>query len=142
MHQLQAWEDNWRGVRTDTGVDTRNNITEHLANERTFLAWVRTSIGIMAFGFVLVKFSLFMRQLTALLEKKPLHAGYGFSAIAGIIIVATGTLAVVLGWLRYLHAFKYIQQGRYGHSTVVLSVLTGFILLMGLLLSVYLVTTI
>jgi putative membrane protein len=123
-------------------MDQRSNVTEHLANERTFLAWVRTSIGIMAFGFVLVKFSLFMRQLTALLEKKPLHAGYGFSAVAGIIIVAAGTLAVVLGWLRYLHAYKHIQQGRYSHSTVVLSVLTGFILLMGLLLSVYLATTI
>jgi len=123
-------------------MDTRSNVTEHLANERTFLAWVRTSIGIMAFGFVLVKFSLFMRQLTALLERKPFHAGYGFSAVAGIVIVAAGTLAVVLGWLRYLHAFKHIQQGSYGHSTAVLSILTGFILVMGALLSVYLVTTI
>jgi len=30
----------------------------HLANERTFLAWIRTSIGIMAFGFVVEKFGL------------------------------------------------------------------------------------
>ena len=32
----------------------------HMANERTFLAWIRTSIGIMAFGFVVEKFALFM----------------------------------------------------------------------------------
>ena len=37
------------------------NIREHLANERTFLAWMRTSIGIMAFGFVVVKFALFVK---------------------------------------------------------------------------------
>ena len=33
---------------------------DHLANERTYLAWVRTGVGIMAFGFVVVKFSLFL----------------------------------------------------------------------------------
>ena len=41
-----------------------SHITDHLANERTFLAWIRTSIGIMAFGFVVQKFALFMRQVS------------------------------------------------------------------------------
>ncbi|MBB5439184.1 uncharacterized membrane protein YidH (DUF202 family) [Pedobacter sp. AK017] len=41
----------------------RGNAGDHLANERTFLAWIRTSIGIMGFGFVVVKFSLFVRQI-------------------------------------------------------------------------------
>jgi uncharacterized membrane protein YidH (DUF202 family) len=36
----------------------------HMANERTFLAWIRTSIGIMAFGFVVEKFSLFIKQVS------------------------------------------------------------------------------
>ena len=35
----------------------------HMANERTFLAWIRTAIGIMAFGFVVEKFSLFLKYL-------------------------------------------------------------------------------
>ncbi|WP_167516127.1 MULTISPECIES: YidH family protein [Mucilaginibacter] len=35
------------------------NASDHLANERTFLAWIRTSIALMGFGFVVVKFSLF-----------------------------------------------------------------------------------
>ena len=38
------------------------NTANHLANERTFLAWIRTSVGLMAFGFVVVKFSLFVKQ--------------------------------------------------------------------------------
>ena len=37
---------------------------DHMANERTFLAWVRTSIAIMAFGFVVEKFALFIREIT------------------------------------------------------------------------------
>lgn len=40
------------------------NPSDHLANERTFLAWVRTSIALMGFGFVVVKFSLFIKQLS------------------------------------------------------------------------------
>lgn len=38
-----------------------HNRRVHLANERTFLAWIRTSIGIMAFGFAFEKFALFVR---------------------------------------------------------------------------------
>lgn len=83
-----------------------------------------------------------MRQLAALLSKEHAQGGYGLSAITGVILVAAGKITVVMGWLRYLHAFKHIQQGRYGHSTVVVSLLTGFLLIMGLLLAVYLLTTI
>ncbi len=45
----------------------------HMANERTFLAWVRTSIGIMAFGFVVEKFALFMKKLAYFFEKSNIH---------------------------------------------------------------------
>ncbi len=44
--------------------------SDHLANERTYLAWVRTSIGIMAFGFVVVKFNLFIKQIAIVLRNK------------------------------------------------------------------------
>lgn len=50
----------------------------HLANERTFLLWIRTSIGIMAFGFVVEKFGLFLRQLYLLTGRQfsPNHREY------------------------------------------------------------------
>ncbi|UZJ63104.1 DUF202 domain-containing protein [Sphingobacterium sp. KU25419] len=44
--------------------------SDHLANERTFLAWIRTSIGIMGFGFVVVKFSLFVKQVSLILHNQ------------------------------------------------------------------------
>ena len=40
-----------------------------MANERTFLAWIRTSIGIMAFGFVVEKFALFHKKISIFLRK-------------------------------------------------------------------------
>src|SRR5215470_3041961 len=39
--------------------------TDHAANERTFLAWVRTGIATIAFGFVIEKFNLFVLTLAA-----------------------------------------------------------------------------
>jgi len=41
------------------------NFTEHSANERTFLAWIRTGIAVIAFGFVVEKFNLFILALTS-----------------------------------------------------------------------------
>jgi putative membrane protein len=41
----------------------------HMANERTFLAWIRTSIGIMAFGFVVEKFALFIKLMSLIFGK-------------------------------------------------------------------------
>jgi len=43
-----------------------NRARDHLANERTFLAWVRTGAAIVVFGFAIGRFSIAMRQLTAL----------------------------------------------------------------------------
>ena len=79
----------------------QKNITNHLANERTFLAWIRTSIGIMAFGFVVVKFSLFVKQFTLLLNKEDVVHQKGYSAIMGIVLVAAGMITSIFAFIRY-----------------------------------------
>ena len=45
-------------------VENSNRARDHLANERTFLAWVRTSVAIVVFGFAIGRFAIAMRQLT------------------------------------------------------------------------------
>jgi putative membrane protein len=57
------------------------NTAIHLANERTFLAWIRTSVGLMAFGFVVVKFSLFVKQISLLIGGGDVVQNRGYSAI-------------------------------------------------------------
>ena len=47
----------------DKEISRGLNRLVHMANERTFLAWIRTSIGIMAFGFVVGKFTFFIRKI-------------------------------------------------------------------------------
>jgi len=115
------------------------NTTDHLANERTFLAWMRTSVGLMAFGFVVVKFSLFVKQISLLLGKENIIQNRGFSAIVGIILVVVGTITSVLSYIRYRKTEKQIKEGYYRHSSLLLTVITAFIFLVSVLLIAYLI---
>ncbi len=122
--------------------EKRNNASDHLANERTFLAWIRTSIGIMAFGFVVVKFSLFVKQISMILGKENIIHLKGYSGILGIVLVAVGTLTAVLSYMRYINSEIQINEGYYKHSSLLITVLTTFIFLVSVLLIVYLVNSI
>lgn len=122
--------------------EKRNNASDHLANERTFLAWIRTSIGIMAFGFVVVKFSLFVKQISMILGKENIIHSKGYSGILGIVLVAVGTVTAVLSYMRYINSEKQINEGYYKHSSLLITVLTTFIFLVSVLLIVYLVNSI
>lgn len=118
------------------------NASGHLANERTFLAWMRTSIGIMAFGFVVVKFSLFVKQISLILGKENLIHSKGYSGIVGIILVAVGTVTAVLSYIRYRRSEKQLNEGYYKHSSLLITVLTLFIFLVSVFLIVYLIDSI
>ncbi len=117
------------------------NPADHLANERTFLAWVRTSIGIMAFGFVVVKFSLFVKQLSLMLSTSIAVSNKGYSVITGIVLVGFGSIMSILSFIRYKQTEKQLRMGTYQHSSVLLTVLTAFICLISILLIVYLAET-
>jgi putative membrane protein len=117
----------------------QQNVTNHLANERTFLAWVRTGIGIMAFGFVVVKFSLFVKQLTLLLGKEYLIHQKGYSATVGIVLVAVGSLTSILAYIRYKATEKQINNNEYVNSSFLISILTAFIFLISAFLIIYLI---
>ena len=123
-------------------IDKTKNISDHLANERTFLAWIRTSIGIMAFGFVVVKFSLFVKQLTLLLGKQNSIPQKGYSSIMGIVLVAVGMFTFILAYVRYKKTEKQINQNTYQSSTLLISVLVSFIFLISILLIFYLIESI
>jgi putative membrane protein len=115
---------------------------DHLANERTFLAWVRTSIGIMAFGFVVVKFSLFVKQISLILGREDVVHSKGHSGFLGISLVAVGAITAVLAYLRYRQTEKQLNNAQYTHSSLLLTLLTAFIFLVSVLLIVYLVGSI
>jgi putative membrane protein len=118
-------------------------ISDHLANERTFLAWVRTGIGIMAFGFVVVKFSLFVKQISLMLGRQltePVSRGY--SSVMGIVLVGFGVLITLLAFMRYKRVERQITEQDYIHSSVLVSILMAFLFLSGIALVIYLIHSI
>ncbi|MEJ7767469.1 MAG: DUF202 domain-containing protein [Chitinophagaceae bacterium] len=117
----------------------QGNPSDHLANERTFLAWIRTSIGIMAFGFVVVKFSLFVKQISLIIGRENAIPNRGYSAVVGIILVAVGTVTSVLSYVKYRQTTKHLDEGFYTHSSMLVTVLTAFIFIVSILLIAYLI---
>jgi putative membrane protein len=113
----------------------------HMANERTFLAWIRTSIAIMAFGFVVEKFSLFVKQLGYYLGEKTLPPAPGYSSKIGILLVVLGVLMGVLAFVRYKNVEKQIDADTYRPSPILSVLLFLSVLAIGVFLILYLVHT-
>lgn len=112
--------------------------SDHLANERTFLAWIRTSIALMGFGFVVVKFSLFIKQLSAAFASQP-AASKGFSAIIGILLVIIGAGTALIGYTRYKRIERQLLNQDYKPSSGLLLLLTIVIIGGAIILVYYLV---
>lgn len=122
----------------------------HMANERTFLAWIRTSIGIMAFGFVVEKFGLFVKQMAYFLKRYELPGVHplpgemayptpGYSSILGIFLVGLGVLMAVLAFVRYKKVERQIEEDTYRTSAILDTLLVLTVLVVGLFLVIYLV---
>lgn len=114
-------------------------INEHMSNERTFLSWIRTGIGIMVFGFVLVKFSLVVNQLPTSFFQDSTIPKNGFTIFIGIALVFSGAITILLSYWKYKQTHKLLQQGQYLYSTLLLTVLTVVIFLMSIIIIAYLI---
>jgi putative membrane protein len=79
------------------------NYSDHAANERTFLAWVRTAIAVMAFGFIVENFDLFLEVAAPTLAGRTLSvSGQEFGTIAGLALIVLGTAIVGIAAIRFL----------------------------------------
>ena len=110
---------------------------DHLANERTFLAWMRTSIAMMGFGFVVVKFTISIKQLSLVLDGR-LPPNKGYSAIIGILLVGLGAVMALLAYLRYHHIERQLLSNSYFPSKTLSLLLTVAMILVSILLVLYL----
>ncbi len=115
------------------------NANDHLANERTLLAWIRTSIAIMAFGFVVVKFSIFLKQMAFLVsgEKVQVAQNSGSHPL-GIGIVIAGVLVLVLAYLKYKQTEKQLLRKQFQSSSTLILLLVIGICVMSVFLILYL----
>ncbi|VXD18824.1 YidH family protein [Planktothrix paucivesiculata] len=106
----------------------------HQANERTFLAWLRTSISLIALGFAIARFSLFLNQLEISLTQQNtrIHPVFNSNNI-GIILVITGMIIIVIAAWNYNQVFWQIEQGNYQPKRLSIWIITAIVVILGLI---------
>jgi uncharacterized membrane protein YidH (DUF202 family) len=114
-----------------------NRARDHLANERTFLAWVRTGAAIVVFGFAIGRFAIAIRQLTAL-QGHPVRTA-GISVWLGSFTIGAGVLLVVAGLARYRKTRAQLDAGTFEPAGFVLDLITTVTVVFGLALAGYLI---
>ena len=83
----------------------------HFAAERTLLAWIRTGLAMMGFGFVVARFGLFLREMAAAQESPPLHR-VGQSLWIGTTLVALGVVVNVFAAVRHWQTVRRLEQNQ------------------------------
>ena len=118
-------------------LDTSKKVTDHLANQRTFLAWIRTGLATITFGFVVERFGLLLRELgfkIGLTEILPIH----YSSFFGVSLTLLGVAMMIVALLEFLRIRSSIDSERFHPPAVFPIILTILAALIGLLLAVYL----
>lgn len=105
---------------------------EHQANERTFLAWLRTSIALIGFGFAIARFGLFLRELQSSVtgQDLPTHSLITSQSI-GVSLVIIGIILVALSAWRYNKVYEQIESGDYRPSRLIIWITAGIVAIVG-----------
>jgi len=111
--------------------------SEILANERTFLAWVRTSIAVMSLGFVIARFSLWVREFATRMNPQIPMRGSGLSTPLGECMIGAGALITVFAAWRYHVINRAIRRGEVQADPQMVTAITVIVLLAAIAVIVY-----
>jgi putative membrane protein len=117
-------------------ISNPNRARDHLANERTYLAWVRTGVATIVFGFAIGRFSIALREFMKL-------QGYasvtpGLTTWLGIISTVGGVLLIVAGLSRYRTTRIQIDSNTFEPAGWLIDVVSYLLGIFGLVLAGYL----
>jgi putative membrane protein len=111
--------------------------SDHAANERTFLAWIRTGIAVIAFGVVIAKFNLFMLALASTAvgqgQRSQLASLFGrVGRYDGLALIFGGVCLVVLATIRFIRTARLLDDAQMHSAKNVRTelILSGWLVLM------------
>lgn len=109
------------------------------AAERTFLAWIRTGLALMGFGFVVARFGLFLREVAAMQGGPPPPAGV--SRWFGIGLIGLGVLLTAASTAMHLSTVRRLNRGEpfVGRPTWLGVTIALLLVVVGVSMAVYLV---
>ena len=117
------------------------SLSDYLAAERTFLAWIRTGLALMGFGFVVARFGLFLQQMQ-IVEHATAAVSYGLSVWFGTALIAAGVLVIVISSVHHVRLVRELNRGagfspRPSTQAVAIAL---FLALVGLAMAIYLIS--
>ena len=106
-------------MSSEGGQGTSTAVREHLANERTLLAWVRTGVSLISFGFVIERLGTEVSTSAA-------------SGLFGVALAILGIVALIMGTAHYLRSRRGIENGEFvSAASAYLIVVAGSLVLAG-----------
>jgi uncharacterized protein (DUF302 family)/uncharacterized membrane protein YidH (DUF202 family) len=122
------------------GAGQKAGLSDYLAAERTLLAWIRTGLALMGFGFVVARFGLFLQELQVVQHTQSAQS-FGFSLWFGTALIAVGVIMNVFAGWRHAKLVRELDRGdtaRAGSSRQAVAI-AFFLALVGLAMAIYLV---
>ena len=117
--------------------DNPTSARDHLANERTFLAWLRTGVAVVVFGFAIGRFAIAIQEFTKV-ESDP-HRASHLSVWFGLVAIVTGVLLVFAGLQRYRRTRAQLEVGKFEPAGLLIDVVAIVTVVFGMALAAYLV---
>lgn len=116
-------------------------LSDFLAAERTLLAWIRTGLALMGFGFVVARFGLFLQQLQ-IVEHAPSVQSYGLSLWFGTALIAAGVAVNLFSGLHHLRLIRILEAGHPSrlHNRTLAVATAFFLVIVGLAMAIYLIS--
>jgi len=116
--------------------------TEYLANERTFLAWIRTAIAIISLGFVTAKFGVWLREFAVRLDPQAQMHGHGTSLWMGVGMMFCGAVLALLALWRYHVVNRAIERGEVKADRGLIIIVTIAVALLAVAMIIYMLLTV
>lgn len=122
------------------GTFSEGKATDYLANERTFLAWIRTSIAVIGLGFVVAKFSVWLRELAAGIDPGSPIRPAGASLPLGVAMMAFGSVISILALIRFRAVNRAIARGEVSADGRLVMTVGILVALLGALMIAYMLS--
>lgn len=131
----------WQAGRRTMGsmAEEAQDPRTYFAAERTFLAWIRTGLGLMGVGFAVARFGLFLREMQANQSHTAMHAT-GYSVYSGVALVTLGVVVNLAAVEHHIRTVRELRTGSWtaGRISLQAIVLALLLALMGVGMGIYL----